>query len=98
MLSVSPYQAVRCLQRALQPLASGISLRWELPPGLEVSVIRKAPEMIFQGHQSSIYAQIHGQAEVRVILEPCALGQGFLEGKGPAPCFTFPALRVLHLH
>ncbi|XP_009887798.1 PREDICTED: von Willebrand factor A domain-containing protein 5A-like [Charadrius vociferus] len=56
-------EAVRCLQRALQPLASGISLRWELPPGLEVSVIRKAPEMIFQGHQSSIYAQIHGQAE-----------------------------------
>ncbi|KAM6387854.1 LOW QUALITY PROTEIN: von Willebrand factor A domain-containing protein 5A-like [Pluvialis apricaria] len=56
-------EAVRCLQRALQPLASGISLRWELPPGLEVSVIRKAPEMIFQRHQSSIYAQIHGQAE-----------------------------------
>ncbi|NXN73099.1 VMA5A protein, partial [Himantopus himantopus] len=56
-------EAVKCLQRALQPLASGISLRWELPPGLEVSVIRKAPEMIFQGHQSSIYAQIHGQAE-----------------------------------
>ncbi|XP_075579087.1 LOW QUALITY PROTEIN: von Willebrand factor A domain-containing protein 5A [Pelecanus crispus] len=56
-------EGVRCLQRALQPLASGISLRWDLPPGLEVSMIRKAPEMIFQGHQSSIYAQIHGQAQ-----------------------------------
>ncbi|XP_074023642.1 von Willebrand factor A domain-containing protein 5A-like [Numenius arquata] len=56
-------EAVKCLQRALQPLASGISLHWELPPGLEVSMIRKAPEMIFQGHQSSIYAQIHGQAQ-----------------------------------
>ncbi|NWX11446.1 VMA5A protein, partial [Aegotheles bennettii] len=56
-------EAVRCLQLALQPLASGISLHWDLPPGLEVSMIRKAPEMIFQGHQSSIYAQIHGKAQ-----------------------------------
>ncbi|XP_063210359.1 von Willebrand factor A domain-containing protein 5A-like isoform X1 [Chroicocephalus ridibundus] len=56
-------EAVKCLQRALQPLASGISLHWELPPGLEVSMIRKAPDMIFQGHKSSIYAQIHGQTQ-----------------------------------
>ncbi|NXG57908.1 VMA5A protein, partial [Hemiprocne comata] len=56
-------EAMKCLQRALQPLASRISLHWDLPPGLGVSVIRKAPEMIFQGHQSSIYAQIHGQAQ-----------------------------------
>ncbi|NXI97532.1 VMA5A protein, partial [Psophia crepitans] len=56
-------EAVKCLRRALQPMASGISLHWDLPPGLEVSMIRKAPEMIFQGHQSSIYAQIHGQAQ-----------------------------------
>ncbi|NWU87250.1 VMA5A protein, partial [Onychorhynchus coronatus] len=56
-------KAVKCLQRALQPMASGISLHWDLPPGLEVSLIRKAPETIFQGHQSSIYAQIHGQAQ-----------------------------------
>ncbi|XP_021231613.1 von Willebrand factor A domain-containing protein 5A-like isoform X2 [Numida meleagris] len=56
-------EAVKCLQQALQPLASEISLQWDLPPGLEVTVIRKAPEMIFQGHQSIIYAQIHGQAQ-----------------------------------
>ncbi|CAM9857467.1 unnamed protein product [Bubo scandiacus] len=56
-------EAVKCLQRALQPRASGISLHWDLPPGLEVSTIRKAPEVIFQGHQSSIYAQIRGQAQ-----------------------------------
>ncbi|NWS78466.1 VMA5A protein, partial [Crotophaga sulcirostris] len=56
-------EAVKCLQQALQPLASGISLRWDLPPGLEVSMIRKAPEVIIQGCQSSIYAQIRGQAQ-----------------------------------
>ncbi|XP_074892803.1 LOW QUALITY PROTEIN: von Willebrand factor A domain-containing protein 5A-like [Buteo buteo] len=56
-------EAVKCLQQALQPVASGISLHWDLPPGLEVSMIRKAPEVIFQGHQISIYAQIHGQAQ-----------------------------------
>ncbi|NXE16064.1 VMA5A protein, partial [Lophotis ruficrista] len=56
-------EALKCLQRALQPVATGISLHWELPPGLEVSTIRKAPEMIFQGHRSSVYAQIHGQAQ-----------------------------------
>ncbi|NXM76565.1 VMA5A protein, partial [Serilophus lunatus] len=56
-------KAVKCLQQALQPMASGISLHWDLPPGLEVSLIRKAPEVIFQGHQSFIYAWIHGQAQ-----------------------------------
>ncbi|NXX97771.1 VMA5A protein, partial [Centropus bengalensis] len=56
-------EAVKCLQQALQPLASGITLHWDLPPGLEVSIIRKAPEMIIQGYQSSIYVQIHGQAQ-----------------------------------
>ncbi|NWI25375.1 VMA5A protein, partial [Sula dactylatra] len=64
-----PSEAVKCLQRALQPLASGISLLWDLPPGLEVSMIRKAPEMIFQGHQSFIYAQIHGQAQDPAVAE-----------------------------
>ncbi|NXI58612.1 VMA5A protein, partial [Chloroceryle aenea] len=58
-----PSEAVKCLQRALQPVATGISLHWDLPPGLEVSMIRKAPVMIFQGYQSSIYAQICGQAQ-----------------------------------
>ncbi|XP_031455854.1 von Willebrand factor A domain-containing protein 5A-like [Phasianus colchicus] len=56
-------EAVKCLQQALQPLASEISLHWDLPPGLEVTVIRRAPETIFQGHHSIIYAQIHGQAQ-----------------------------------
>ncbi|NXG78069.1 VMA5A protein, partial [Baryphthengus martii] len=56
-------EAVKCLQRALQPVATGISLHWDLPSGLEMSMIRKAPEMIFQGHQRSIYAQIRGQAQ-----------------------------------
>ncbi|XP_010005579.1 PREDICTED: von Willebrand factor A domain-containing protein 5A-like [Chaetura pelagica] len=56
-------EVMKCLQQALQPLATRISLHWDLPPGLEVSVIKKAPEMIFQGHQSFIYAQIHGQAQ-----------------------------------
>ncbi|NXI36612.1 VMA5A protein, partial [Galbula dea] len=56
-------EAVKCLLQALQPVATGISLHWDLPPGLEVSVIRKAPEIIFRGHQRSIYAQIRGQAQ-----------------------------------
>ncbi|NXC47615.1 VMA5A protein, partial [Penelope pileata] len=56
-------EAVKCLQLALQPLASEISLHWDLPSGLEVTMIRKVPEMIFQGHQSIIYAQIHIQAQ-----------------------------------
>ncbi|KAM6238445.1 von Willebrand factor A domain-containing protein 5A-like [Porphyrio hochstetteri] len=56
-------EAVKCLQQTLQPTASGISIHWDLPPGLEVSMIRKAPEIMFRGHHSSIYAQIHGQAQ-----------------------------------
>lgn len=65
VLFASPHQAVKCLQQALQPLASEISLQWDLPLGLEATVIRKAPEMIFPGHQSIIYAQIHGKSQVK---------------------------------
>lgn len=91
---MSPHQAVKCLQQALKPLASEISLHWDLPPGLEVTMIRKAPESIFQGHQSIIYAQIHGQAQVRDQIQE----QGFLEGIGNTPSFMFSTQGVVHLY
>lgn len=57
-------------------------------------MIRKAPESIFQGHQSIIYAQIHGQAQVRDQIQE----QGFLEGIGNTPSFMFSTQGVVHLY
>lgn len=58
-------QVLKCLKQALKPAAQGVSLSWTLPRGLEVEVLGGTPQFIFQGQYSLLYAQIHGQAQVR---------------------------------
>ncbi|XP_066486197.1 von Willebrand factor A domain-containing protein 5A-like [Tiliqua scincoides] len=54
-------KALQSLKRALQPAVTGISLRWDLPSGLEAVLVGSGPQVIFEGQRSLIYAQIHGQ-------------------------------------
>ncbi|ETE64526.1 von Willebrand factor A domain-containing protein 5A, partial [Ophiophagus hannah] len=42
-------KALQSLKKALQPAVSGISLSWELPPGLEAKPVGSGPQVIFQG-------------------------------------------------
>uniref|UniRef100_A0A663DN88 VIT domain-containing protein n=1 Tax=Aquila chrysaetos chrysaetos TaxID=223781 RepID=A0A663DN88_AQUCH len=58
-------QVLKCLKRALKLAAEEVSLSWTLPCGLEVEVLGGTPQSIFQGQHSLLYAQIHGQAQVR---------------------------------
>uniref|UniRef100_A0A674JDA5 von Willebrand factor A domain containing 5A n=1 Tax=Terrapene triunguis TaxID=2587831 RepID=A0A674JDA5_9SAUR len=58
-------KALQSLKRALQPAVTGISLSWDLPPGMEAALLGRGPEVIFPGQRCLIYAQLHGQPQVR---------------------------------
>ncbi|KAM7145363.1 von Willebrand factor A domain-containing protein 5A-like isoform 1-T2 [Macrochelys suwanniensis] len=56
-------KALQSLKRALQPAVTGISLSWDLPPGMQAELLRRGPDVIFSGHRCLIYAQLHGQPQ-----------------------------------
>ncbi|KAH1182208.1 hypothetical protein KIL84_009962 [Mauremys mutica] len=56
----------RSLKWALQPAVTGISLSWDLPPGMEAALLGRGPEVIFPGQRCLIYAQLRGQPQYRI--------------------------------
>ncbi|XP_065422614.1 von Willebrand factor A domain-containing protein 5A-like [Chrysemys picta bellii] len=56
-------KALQSLKRALQPAVTGISLSWDLPPGMEAALLGWGPEVIFPGQRCLIYAQLRGQPQ-----------------------------------
>ncbi|XP_039355485.1 von Willebrand factor A domain-containing protein 5A-like isoform X1 [Mauremys reevesii] len=56
-------KALQSLKRALQPAVTGISLSWDLPPGMEAALLGRGPEVIFPGQRCLIYAQLRGQPQ-----------------------------------
>ncbi|KAL7977319.1 hypothetical protein Chor_009268, partial [Crotalus horridus] len=56
-------KALQSLKKALQPAITGISVNWELPAGLEATLVGSGPRVIFQGQRCLIYAQIQGQLQ-----------------------------------
>uniref|UniRef100_A0A8C3F6S2 von Willebrand factor A domain-containing protein 5A n=1 Tax=Chrysemys picta bellii TaxID=8478 RepID=A0A8C3F6S2_CHRPI len=54
-------KALQSLKRALQLAVTGISLSWDLPPGMEAALLGRGPEVIFPGQRCLIYAQLRGQ-------------------------------------
>ncbi|XP_044841711.1 von Willebrand factor A domain-containing protein 5A-like [Mauremys mutica] len=56
-------KALQSLKRALQPAMTGISLSWDLPPGMEAALLSRGPEVIFPGQRCLIYAQLRGQPQ-----------------------------------
>ncbi|KAM3938719.1 von Willebrand factor A domain-containing protein 5A-like isoform 2-T3 [Leptodactylus fuscus] len=53
-------KVLRAMRHALQPCVTDVSLTWNLPPGLEASVLSNVPTSIFQGQRSIIYSQLKG--------------------------------------
>ncbi|CAM5104711.1 unnamed protein product [Natator depressus] len=51
------------LKRALQPAVTGISLSWDLPPGIQVEPLHWDPEVIFAGQRCLVYAQLRRQPQ-----------------------------------
>ncbi|CAM5158215.1 unnamed protein product [Eretmochelys imbricata] len=58
-----PRQVPQSLKWALQLAVTGISLSWDLPPGIQVELLHWDPEVIFAGQQCLVYAQLRGQPQ-----------------------------------
>ncbi|CAM4560202.1 unnamed protein product [Lepidochelys kempii] len=52
------------LKWALQLAVTGISLSWDLPPGIQAELLHWDPEVIFAGQQCLVYAQLRGQPQL----------------------------------
>uniref|UniRef100_A0A1W7RJ48 Bcsc-1 n=1 Tax=Agkistrodon contortrix contortrix TaxID=8713 RepID=A0A1W7RJ48_AGKCO len=66
-------KALQSLKKALQPAVTGISVNWELPAGLEATLVGSGPQVIFQGQRCLIYAQIQGQLQASGSMEGAAV-------------------------
>ncbi|XP_069038523.1 von Willebrand factor A domain-containing protein 5A-like isoform X2 [Lepisosteus oculatus] len=66
-------KVMQSLRFALQPAVREISVRWDVPSGLEVSSLSPPLKALFQGQRALLYAQLKGQcdhsAEGSVLLE-----------------------------
>ncbi|CAM5171428.1 unnamed protein product [Eretmochelys imbricata] len=51
------------LKWALQLSVTGISLSWDLPPGIQAELLHWDPEVIFAGQRCLVYAQLHRQPQ-----------------------------------
>ncbi|CAM5158176.1 unnamed protein product [Eretmochelys imbricata] len=51
------------LKWALQLAVTGISLSWDLPPGIQAELLHWDPEVIFAGQRCLVYAQLRGQPQ-----------------------------------
>ncbi|XP_066560111.1 von Willebrand factor A domain-containing protein 5A isoform X2 [Amia ocellicauda] len=56
-------KVVQSLRLALQPAVQEISVRWDVPPGLEVTPLTPQPFAVFPGHRTLLYAQLRGQCD-----------------------------------
>uniref|UniRef100_A0A3Q3KPW2 von Willebrand factor A domain containing 5A n=1 Tax=Mastacembelus armatus TaxID=205130 RepID=A0A3Q3KPW2_9TELE len=55
-------KVMQSLRFALQPVVSDISVTWDLPKGVSVTVLSPPISTIFQGQRSLVYAQLTGQS------------------------------------
>ncbi|KAH1183430.1 hypothetical protein KIL84_004922 [Mauremys mutica] len=56
-------KVLQSLKRALLPAVTGISLSWDLPPGMQAQLLHRCPEVIFPGQRCLVYAQLRGQPQ-----------------------------------
>ncbi|XP_053901964.1 LOW QUALITY PROTEIN: von Willebrand factor A domain-containing protein 5A-like [Malaclemys terrapin pileata] len=84
-------KALQSLKQALHPAVTGISLSWDLPPGMEAALLGRGPEVIFPGQRCLIYAQLRGQPQAarspsgsQVTAAGAGGGRGHRVGGGPA--------------
>lgn len=59
--TVFTHQVMQSLRFALQPAVVDISVTWDLPKGVSVTVLSPPITALFQGQRSLVYAQLSGQ-------------------------------------
>ncbi|XP_072884913.1 von Willebrand factor A domain-containing protein 5A-like [Hemitrygon akajei] len=56
-------KVLRTLKYALQPSGTGLSLSWDLPPGVEAVLMSPLPSTLFNQQKTIVYAQLKGQVD-----------------------------------
>ncbi|CAM5157727.1 unnamed protein product [Eretmochelys imbricata] len=56
-------KVLQSLKWAMQPAVTGISLSWDLPPGMQAELLHWDPEVIFAGQRCLVYAQLRRQPQ-----------------------------------
>lgn len=56
-------KVLQALRYALQPSGTGLTLSWELPPGVEAAPLVQPPTELFNGKRTIIYAQLKGKLD-----------------------------------
>uniref|UniRef100_A0A3Q1JFB8 von Willebrand factor A domain containing 5A n=1 Tax=Anabas testudineus TaxID=64144 RepID=A0A3Q1JFB8_ANATE len=64
-------KVMQSLRFALQPAVQDVSVTWDLPKGVSVTVLSPPLTALFQGQRSLIYAQISGQVGSSEAVEGC---------------------------
>ncbi|XP_071988847.1 von Willebrand factor A domain-containing protein 5A-like isoform X4 [Engystomops pustulosus] len=89
-------KVLRAMKCALQPSVTDVSITWDLPPGLEASVLSKVPTAIFQGQRSILYSQLKGNMVEGSVSGRVSL-QYKLRGETVINAYNFP-LNLKNVH
>ncbi|XP_069390574.1 von Willebrand factor A domain-containing protein 5A-like isoform X2 [Paralichthys olivaceus] len=81
-------KVMQSLRYALQPTLVDISVTWDLPPGVSVTVLSQPITALYQGRRSLIYAQITGQSSEAA--EGCVTVKYSLAGHPSQSQLRFP--------
>ncbi|XP_048373973.1 von Willebrand factor A domain-containing protein 5A isoform X1 [Sphaerodactylus townsendi] len=83
-------KALQSLKKALQPVVTGISLRWDLPSGFKAELVGSGPQVIFEGQHSLVFAQIRGKQKSSSALEGSAVLQYNFQDQSFKDTVKFP--------
>ncbi|XP_069040335.1 von Willebrand factor A domain-containing protein 5A-like isoform X2 [Lepisosteus oculatus] len=64
-------KVMQSLRFALQPVVKEISVCWDVPPGIKVSLLSPSPTMLFRGQRALLYAQLTGQCDSSAVGSVC---------------------------
>ncbi|XP_072107018.1 von Willebrand factor A domain-containing protein 5A-like [Mobula birostris] len=56
-------KVLRTLKYALQPSGTGLSLSWDVPPGVAAVLLSPLPSTLFNQQKTIVYAQLKGQVD-----------------------------------
>ncbi|MBN3312126.1 VMA5A protein, partial [Atractosteus spatula] len=64
-------KVMQSLRFALQPVVKEISVCWDVPPGIKVSLLSPSPTVLFRGQRALLYAQLTGQCDSSAVGSVC---------------------------
>ncbi|XP_059807500.1 von Willebrand factor A domain-containing protein 5A-like isoform X8 [Hypanus sabinus] len=85
-------KVLRTLKYALQPSGTGVSLSWDLPPGVEAALLSPLPSTLFNQQKTIVYAQLKGQMDPDL---ECGVTLKYSLGEQPVQAETRFSLRPI---